>query len=150
MRIDQYLVCLMAVLSTANPCFAAVYKWTDDQGNVHFSDSPQAPSYQHIPTKAHYPVDETSKKTFERQQRYLDAMAEERQAEQKKQAAVEEQQRVRQENCKIARKKLAQYEHSRYLYRDDGSGESTILSDAERQQATTKLRQSIQDICSDP
>ncbi len=65
----KVLICVWAILLTSTPVWAEMYKWTDNNGTVHFTDNPS-----NIPRK-------TKAKTLSRMKSRLDAEAYRNQAE---------------------------------------------------------------------
>ncbi len=133
---------------------AKVYKWVDQDGNVHFGDRPSNDEAQEMEIKTRPPeaVPEANRATGAgaynpNRTSISDLMEEERlrrkQArEQKIQARLE-----RERNCALARDRLRSYKESNYLYDVDNSGKRRILSDAERSAAEQSARAEIKRHC---
>ena len=147
----------MLLLSVAATTFAAgamaneIYKWTDEDGNVHYEDRPSgaaseerlAINYERTDSSA---VQQRINARQERQsarneERSVAAAAEQEAAEN---AAAEEQ---RTQACERARARLETYLQSRRLYRTDENGERVYLDDAQRQEARQKAEEQITEFC---
>ena len=145
------------MFSVAAMAFAAgamaneIYKWTDEDGNVHYEDRPSgaaseerlAINYKRTDSGA---VQQRISARHERQaarneERSVAAAAEQEAAEN---AAAEEQ---RAQACERARARLETYLQSRRLYRTDENGERVYLDDAQRQEARQKAEEQITEFC---
>ena len=147
----------MLLLSVAAMTFAAgamaneIYKWTDEDGNVHYEDRPSgaaseerlAINYKRTDSSA---VRQRINARHERQaarneERSVAAAAEQEAAEN---AAAEEQ---RVQACERARARLETYLQSRRLYRTDENGERVYLDDAQQQEARQKAEEQVTEFC---
>ncbi len=138
---------LLMILSIG--CQAAVYKWTDDQGRVHYTDTPPPrQAAQEVRTGKSQEADaEASRKALadrlsESEQRRLQA----REAEEKRRQADEEARR-KEENCRHAREQLTRLQGPGNVARIDDRGQPYILGDAERQAAMVEARKRIGEYC---
>lgn len=130
-----------------------IYKWTDDEGNVHYGDRPVADDARSVelvaisssrtnPTDVDAAVEARKARDEARAEaRTAREEAEEKAAEERK--AAEEQV----EKCNQYRATLEKYVTSRRLYKLDASGERVYLDDAQMQQERSDLQKRIQDDC---
>ena len=128
---------------------AAVYKWTDAQGNVHYTQLPPS---------------STDSKSLEIDSAAVDTdvaalklktriAADKAQAQQQKEAADKaaisaENNRIRKDNCRLAtqnRDKFNNLAHARVKGED---GEYTYLDDGQRQQKTSEMLDAVKLYCS--
>jgi hypothetical protein len=130
---------------------AGVYKWVDEDGQIHYGDRPQGEDVESVktaPAPSSVPPAATAEEDrLEKQRRLLDAYEKERrdqQAAAEKARAEEEQ---RQKNCAQARDRLRRFEQAGYLYDLDDNGERVILSDAERARRTDEARREVARWC---
>lgn len=146
------------VFSVAAMTFAAgamaneIYKWTDEEGNVHYEDRPSgAPTEERLAINYRRTdgsaVQQRVSARHERQAardeaRSVAAAAEQEAAEN---AAAEEQ---RKQSCERARARLETYLQSRRLYRTDEDGERVYLDDEQRQEARQKAEEQVNEFCS--
>ena len=145
------------VFSVAAMTFAAgamaneIYKWTDEDGNVHYEDRPSgaaseerlAINYKRTDGNA---VQQRINARHERQATRDEARSAAAAAEQEaaENAAAEEQ---RAQACERARARLETYLQSRRLYRTDENGERVYLDDAQRQEARQKAEEQVTEFC---
>lgn len=128
-----------------------IYKWTDDDGNVHYEDRPlggEATERVAIASRA------TNKASVQasidaRRDRVAardEAKAKRAEAETeaaKAQAAEED----RQQKCSQYRARLETYLQSQRLYREDENGERNYLDEQQMLEARSKLQEQIQEYC---
>ena len=147
------LTCAMAALAFASGAMASeIYKWTDEDGNVHYEDRPSgAATEQRLDItysrtnraavqnrvnayrNAHSARDEA---------RSVAAAAEQEAAEN---AAVEAE---RQQACDRSRARLENYLQARRLYRTDENGERVYLDEEQQAEARRKAEEQIAEFCS--
>ncbi|AVO54754.1 DUF4124 domain-containing protein [Ectopseudomonas mendocina] len=139
MRRALLIVALLPVLATAE-----IYRWTDEQGRVHFGQRPVAGAE---PVEVRPQVVERDEHTREREaraQRFHDA----RREEQQQAAATAAAQRAeRASECQDLRRRLAQIPEGFSYYRTDASGERIYYSDEETDTARRQLRERIAQRC---
>lgn len=143
-------VIVLALLLSSAGARGEIYKCTDANGTVRFTDQPctgvstviskkappQAPAEQSDP-------DEHMQKT----QRLLDALqAEREQAKQKKEQQQADAEK-RKHNCNNARDDLRNITEAGRLYRLDEQGNRVILTDPERTRATDEARARVAQWC---
>ncbi len=128
---------------------AGVYKWVDEQGNVHYGDRPdgQGAKALQVPEGRGAAPPPATDSRAERQRRLLDAMEtdriERREARRQQAAAAEDRER----RCHYARDRLRRFEAAARLYDLDGQGERRILSDRERALALDRAKADIKKWC---
>ena len=117
---------------------AGLYKWVDDEGNVHYSQKPPLEQkYKRLKAPAPAPAPENSQSPYPSTSKNIkkDVTATET-AKNKK---------LRDLNCARAKKHLNTYQvYSRIRGKD---GTIKIISDEERARETQKAQQSISDFC---
>jgi hypothetical protein len=138
----------MAGGATANE----IYKWTDEDGNVHYEDRPTGAA-----------TEERLQMTYNRTdsgdvQRRVQARVDARTArEEAKSAAAASQKEAeedatlaaeRAQKCEKSRARMESYLQSRRLYRTDENGERVYLDDAQREEARKKAEEQISEFCS--
>lgn len=124
---------------------AEIYRWTDAQGRVHFSEKPGAASAEQVEVKPH--VVERDAATREREQRtqqFYDARREEK-TQASNEAAKTRAERSRE--CSELRNQLQQIQrHGRY-FSTDAQGERHYYSDQELDAARSRLSSRIAARC---
>lgn len=128
---------------------AEIFKWVDEQGNVHYSDTPVKADAQQmqIKTESGSQPRVSEQERLERRQRLLQAYDEDRARQNEIDAREQKQKDQLKRECVIARDRLARYERSRNLYDFDKDGNRIILEDKEKQRITDTLRQQINQNC---
>lgn len=139
MRRLLLIATLLPALATAE-----IYRWTDEQGRVHFGQRPVAGAE---PVQVRPQVVERDEHTREREvrtQRFYDA----RREEQQQAAATAAAQRAeRASECQDLRRRLAQIPEGFSYYRTDANGERIYYSDEETDTARRQLRERIAQRC---
>jgi hypothetical protein len=140
------LVLLLAV--TGNVTGAKVYKWVDENGDVHFGDRPADDAAQELEIKIRRPATPAPTLPGSPNRTGISEVMEEERLRRKETREKEKQAReTRQRNCVLARDKLRSIEESNYLYDVDSSGQRRILSDAQREAAEKAVRDDVQRFC---
>ena len=132
---------------------AAVYKWIDDEGNVHYGDRPAGsePSVEmevdDSVTIPSFGGRDDSMSREERRERLLQAMEEDR-LEKKQQR--EQKQALKQRNrkkCNFYRDRMRHYQRASGIYQLDQDGNRVYMSDADRAKSTKNLQKKIDKYC---
>ena len=128
-----------------------IYKWVDDQGNVHYEDRPSGSATEQ---RLAFSYRRTESSTV---QERIDSQTEAQAARQeKKTAAAEEAAAVaakeaetaeKQKNCDTYRARLETCVQSRRLYREDENGERVYLDETETQNARQRVEEKIAENC---
>lgn len=128
-----------------------IYKWTDENGNVHYEDRPlggEATQRVNIVSRS---TDNAAVQASIDARRDRVAAREEAQAKRaeaeteaaKARAEAED----RQEKCSQYRARLESYLQSQRLYREDENGERTYLDEKQILEARAKVQGKIQEYC---
>jgi len=147
------LTCAVAAMTFATGALAnEIYRWTDENGNVHYEDRPSgAPTEERIDigyrstdsSAVNQRIQARLDRQSERDEARSVADAAEQEAAEKAAAADE-----RAKACERARARLETYLQSRRLYRTDENGERVYLDDTQRQEARQKAEEQITEFCS--
>ena len=154
---------LLVTIATASAFFATsafaaeIYKYTDEDGNVHYGDRPSGePTEETVYVASKRTDNATVQRQFD--ERYApkpeaepaqqaaaapEAEAEEKLTRAEKIAARQE----REQNCQKNRDRMATLLNSRRLYRENEDGEREYLDDAARQEARDKVQELIEQYC---
>jgi hypothetical protein len=125
-----------------------VFKWTDEDGKVHYSDKPAKDSEQLQIREAGDPGTGVSvEQREERRRKLLQAFEEDRAKKNEQEEKQKKIQARKQRDCVVAKDRLKNYEKSSRLYNLDNKGNRVILSDAERQVTIDRLRSQIEKHC---
>lgn len=147
------LACAVAALTVAPGVMAnEIYKWTDEDGNVHYEDRPTgAPSEERVDI-TYRRTDNSVVRT--RIDARLDAQAAREEAKSVAAAAEKEAaenaaaETERKQACERSRARLDSYLQARRLYRTDDNGERVYLDDSQREEARRKAEEQIAEFCS--
>lgn len=144
---------IIAMLLLQSPVFADIYKWTDDSGEVHYTQTPPPGGIATQKIQGARPPAESEENIRHEQQRLqqqLDAF-EERRAEQQEQEAIEKQARdlarIDEKNCITAQSNLAKLQQGgikRYLTPE---GEVIRLTDEDRQRRISEAQKQVEEYC---
>lgn len=147
------LSCAVMVLTIASGAMAnEIYKWTDENGDVHYEDRPTG-------AESEERLDITYRRTDgsavqKRVHARIEAQTSRREAESVAAAAQQEAadnavaETERKEKCDRSRARMESYLQSRRLYRTDENGERVYLDEAQRQDARQKAEEQIARFCS--
>jgi len=145
---DRIAAALLLVFSVS--AGAGVYKWVDENGQVHYGDAPQGESSEQLDlnNKKADPAADNETGRREYRKKLLDSYATERKQKQEQKAKQEEQQAEQKQRCDQARKRLYDYEHAAFLYdRDKKTGERAILNDEQHKAAMENARAAVKRYC---
>ncbi len=147
------LSCAVMAMTIAGGAMAnEIYKWTDENGNVHYEDRPSGAASEERLDITYRRTDGSA--VQKRVQTRVDAQTSRREAESVAAAAREEAadnaaaDEARKQKCERSRARLESYLQSRRLYRTDENGERVYLDDAQRQEARQKAEEQISEFCS--
>ena len=144
------VVCLFLVL----PVQAEVYKWTDEQGRVHFSDKPpteDTSGYQsRTPASAGNASPQETPTDAERrarQKKLSDSLEADRREMEQADAKRKEQQAKREHNCKVARGELNASKKANRIYDYDQQGKRIFYNEAQKQKYLESMRAAVRKWC---
>jgi hypothetical protein len=128
---------------------AELYKWTDAQGKVHYSDQPPTVNAQAIKGTTAGQAEITNQATQSlnaKDQEYQKRRkeADEARAKAEKEA---EQARVKRENCDKARNNLSTLQNTPRVYTTDAAGQRTYMDEAARANALANSQKAISEFC---
>ena len=138
-----YAVCLLACM----PAAAEIFKCTDPQGAVHYTDKPCTGESTVFTPRAAPKADADSEQRMDKTRRLLRAYSEEQAEEEQAAAKQQLEQQQRESKCASARSRLDQYLHASRIYRIDQDGKQVNLSAEERTQTTEQARAEVELWC---
>lgn len=153
MKVKRFLLgfAVLAVTAGGGAMANEIYKWTDEEGNVHYEDRPtgaateerMALSYRRTnPSSVQQRVQSHNESVTARDEARA-AKAEAAKAAEAKAAEAAD----KQKKCESYRARLETFVQSRRLYREDADGERVYLDDTETQQARQKVEELIAEHC---
>jgi len=147
-KITTLIVCLLAPGIAA----AEIYKWTDDEGRVHYDEKPKDRASDPMVIPKQYkksatpPPDESQR--FENIRKWTDARQQEREAEKLRKAELEEKRAKREKRCNNLKNELSDIERGGISwYRLDENGERQYYSDEEITKERKDLEKTIKENC---
>lgn len=145
----KFMLILLMLASTNS--FAAISKWVDDHGQVHYSDQPPPPGMQQQMLREEGDDSAGSgasaTKTLAEREAELKKEKAEQQAAADKAAQKQAAEDIRKANCAAAQDNLRSLQSGVRIMDINANGERTILDDAQRQQRIAKAQQDIGNSC---
>ncbi len=143
-------VALMLAVTAAGPAAAGdIFKWTDEDGNVHFGDVPVSAESEKVAIQSRPTNPERVQANV---QSRADAAAKAAEAAAAPAGpspeVLQAQADARAEKCSTSRARLQRFVTSRRLYRQDENGERVYLDEDETQAARERVENQVQDYCS--
>jgi len=149
----KFLVLVITAAALTTSAFAGeIYKYVDENGNVHYVDRPTGESgEERLDVSYSGTSSETVTAQVQKRRDYMSALEEARtdaksQREAEAQARAEMEQRAA--KCQEHRARLESYLQSRRLYRENAAGEREYLDEEQTMEARRKVEEAIQENCS--
>jgi hypothetical protein len=140
---------LLSVALASAATASEIYKWTDDDGNVHYTDKPIDASSEHLNIVSRATDDDAVRAQT---QARLDRQSEA--AETAASApvgptpeALRAEAKERSDKCSTYQARLTKFTQSRRLYREDENGERVYLDDAETQKTRDRAEEQVLEYC---
>ena len=147
------MTCLiMFVVSASGIAFANdIYKWTDEDGNVHYGDRPTGDATEErmaISSNSTEPANVQARA----QSRYAPKESAAEAVANEPQGPTEDELRVqaaeRKEKCDTYKARLQKFVQSRRLYKQDENGDRVYLDEDQTQAARERVENQVQEYCS--
>lgn len=128
-----------------------IYKWVDENGNVHYGDKPVSTQSERMAINSR-PTDTT--RVAAQTQARIQARTEAREAEAEAAAngpseeELQAQAAERRQACERSRADMQRLVTSRRIYREDESGERVYLDESEMQATRQRVEDQISEFCS--
>ena len=151
MRQTKLLLLICGILLESGAA-AEIYRWTDEQGRVHYGDrpSPEATQVQQVPAPSQPPTRQAAEDARDRaQRRLLEVYREERLEKQSASENLRRQQAVKEERCRQARARLARLSRTGLIYQQNDRGDRTYLDPQARQDYLNRLQADLDRWCGD-
>jgi len=148
-------VLILLVTSVAQGDPGTIYKWTDKEGNVHYTDCPPPPGCKAEiigapPAPSAAAVEEARQqleKLLSEQEQAVAVREEERLERQREQTAAMEVAAARKRTCIMAQQNLHVLLMNRPVYYIDEKGERVFLDDASRKAEMERARELVKEYC---
>ena len=127
-----------------------IYKWVDENGEVHFDDRPGSGNKEKIKvktTETSSSPDTELQKRVEQEKKLLEIYKEERQEKNLKKAEQREEKKKLEKRCAQAKDYQKNVDASSGLYDLDEKGERVILGDEEKNAKVKELKEFIKNNC---
>lgn len=145
--ISWILLALVLSAATTSAADAQVYRWVDEDGNVHYTDRPPHLDVERLPIETQ-PTDLEAVLTERIEDRHL---LDESEKDRAHAAAVEDEiaahEAERAASCRQARDRVAAIESARRLSRVDEDGNRVVYDEQQRAQALAEARRQVADWC---
>ena len=148
------ILSMIVACCLVSPLQAQVYKWTDEQGRVHFSDKPpgqDTPQYQlRTPASADSTLPSETLPEEERrvkQRKLMESLEADRLEKEQTAAKQKQQQAVRARNCQYARAELRASKEANLIYDYDSKGNKVYLNEAQKQKYLEKKYAAVRKWC---
>lgn len=139
---------MLLMLMTAAPVSAGVYKCTDENGRVQYTDTPCGESATTF-RKSTAPATPSASPDarMQKTQRLLDAMQSERNDEKRLAAEAKAEKEKRKRNCGVARDRYRRLTTASHLYDVDEEGNRVVLNDSQRAQSEARAKADVARWC---
>ena len=150
LRTSVLLFATVALGCSGGVLSGEIYKWTDDNGNVHYEDRPLGDEVQHIDVISSNTDNSAVQASIDARRARETERAEARSKRDEDElvateAKAEADQRVAQ--CQESRARMETYLQARRLYNENAAGEREYLDESAVMQAREKAQAQIQKYC---
>lgn len=143
--------CGLLVSAFCPPLQAAVYKWTDEHGQVHFSDRPVADEAKEVEIRTKVPEGGSGRRIApdrkELRRRMLDSYEQERADKREAAKKAKQEKEARKKKCLNARARYDEYSTVGGIYNYLESGEREYLNKSQREQFIAQLKADVKRYC---
>lgn len=136
-------------LSVSQLAHAAVYQWTDANGQTHFGDRPPvqvSPKEVRI-NAAPVQTDVTARDRQQKMTEFLEQQQQEREEQQAAAAKARQQAEQQEERCNKLQARLKHMERISTFYNINQNGEREYVSEEENQQIRDRFRAKVKETC---
>ena len=151
MKFLFFIFMLLQVLNTVTA--APVYKWIDEDGQVHYGSRPDNKNAKEVEIKDRYLDSGTSSaplsadERVDKQKRFLNALDAENKSIADEKRKKKEQDELKITRCNASRDQLRRYENSSALYDLDEKGNRILLNKKQYEQAMKQARARVEKWC---
>jgi hypothetical protein len=141
-----FSVCLIFATSL----HAGFYKWTDEKGQVHFSDRPVSGSSTEVKIRQTHPNgagSDISEQRLSKMKRMLGAFEDDRNAKKEARQKANQDREKRKKKCMYARDKYNSHNRAAGIYNFNKDGERKYLDEVERQRHMQSLKVDVERWC---
>lgn len=147
------LILMLAIAASGSAVASEIYKWVDEDGNVHYGDRPvgEGVDIERMPIQSRPTNPDTIQANVDARRAYEESVrndALERESEKEQAAEAQAELEQRQQLCNTYRERLQKSVQSRRLYRLDEAGEREYLDEDQVIAAREDLQSKVQEYCS--
>jgi succinylglutamate desuccinylase len=135
---------ILAGLLGCLPAHAEIYRWVDEQGQVHFDQRPRAGAESVVVNPQIVERDDRMRQSEDNMRRLMDLREQERETARETRAV---QQQRAQQRCAQMRSRLERYGKRTYWYETDATGRQVEVSRERLEQARVTLQRKIAEEC---
>ena len=144
-------IAFAALMASGLAAAGEIYKWVDEDGNVHYEDRPLGSSgvehMNNIRSKNTDAATVQARVDADRQARATKAQVESEAPPEMSKEEIRAEQQARIEKCQMYRDRLQEFLRSTRLYEEDDAGERNYISDEQVMTARAKVEDQIQEYC---
>jgi hypothetical protein len=151
--LKQTMWLLMLVWCAAAYAGGTIYKWVDEQGNVHYLDTPPPPggNYQIIHKSPAPGQDPTAvMNELKKKVEAVDKARETQQQSQQQRTQQADLETKRAESCEQAKQNLEILAKSSHPIRTEADGKQTVLTEEQRRDEVQKNQKLVEQYCKKP
>jgi len=138
---------VIAIMFNFGHVNAEIYKWVDEQGNIHYGDKPVNKSKVmdvDISKQGHIKINNSRE---QKRRKLLETYADDHQRKNEEKEKQKKQKKKQERGCVLSKDRLKHYERASSLYNLDKDGNRVTVSSEEREQHTAELRNKIKKYC---
>lgn len=150
MQQSRYLALLLSALalySASGIVAAETYKWTDDEGNVHYSQQPPPGDLEAKTIDTPNAGSEAGKSEMQRRLEAFQQREEKREEAEKERQRQQKKAEIYRKNCQTAKDRLAELQQSSRVRAFDEDGNMRRLSVEEHQQRVDNVKKDVEEYC---
>jgi hypothetical protein len=151
MTMDRRCASAILLWLVVSACATAgeIYRWTDENGKVHFGDRPKASEAEAVGSTGAPSTgpDAATEATLDRQGRYLESLRREREKKEAAEAKAAAERKRRAHNCKVARSRLEMYRRAGAIVSYNNKGERQFHDKQQRAAAISRARKDVRYWC---
>lgn len=153
MKRSQLFFSLVFIMVIPAVSATSIYRWVDEDGQVHFSSKPKSNNAKQITVKDRY-IDSgnsapalSTEERVEKQKRFLNALDEENKSLKNEKLKKQQQEEMALRRCNAARDQLKRAENASALYDLDEKGNRVILNNKQYELAMRQARARVEKWC---
>lgn len=150
MQFKAFALALMVTVAAGTVAAAEIYKWTDEEGTIHYGDKPSGLASEQLLAIHSQPTDPSKIQAQVQARLQVKDEADEAAASAPPRPTRDEiraEREKREKECATAEERYKRYSEARRLYREDEGGDRVYLDSAEIDAARDKAEQDVKQHC---